>query len=97
MSDELAAPDDRKHKIHQKYRKKQSFRENERSGHSAEMLPDDQEDQPEAAFRRTQHRKIYGNGRSAEEKGGFVERKRILYPGALMKTEFSRSQDKGHE
>lgn len=59
------------------------------------MLPDDQEDQPEAAFEENAASEdMETETDPAEEKSGFAERRRIPYPGALMKAEFSRSQDR---
>ena len=46
-------------------------------------------------LRRAQHRKIWKQKSIRQEKRVvFAERRRIPYPGALMKTEFSRSQDR---
>ena len=89
MSDELAAPDDPETQGTSEIPEETELPENEEADIPQEMLPDDQH------LRRTQHRKIWKQKPIRQKKRAvFVERRRILYPGALMKTEFSRSQDR---
>ena len=85
MSDELAAPDDPETQGTSEIPEETELPENEEADIPQEMRPDDQEDQPEAAFEEnTASEDMETETDPAEEKSGFC--------GA--KPRFSRSQDR---
>lgn len=95
MSDERQNRIIQRHKIHQKHRKKQSFRKMKKRIFRRKCSRMIREISRKQHLRRTQHRKIWKQKPIRQKKRAvFAERRRIPYPGALMKAEFSRSQDR---
>ena len=82
MSDELAAPDDPETQDTSEIPEETELPENEEADIPQEMLPDDQEDQPEAAFEENAASEdMETETDPAEEKSGFCgaeEKYRIL-------------------
>ena len=79
ISDELAAPDDPETQDASEIPEETELPENEEADIPQEMLPDDQEDQPEAVFERAASEDIEQN-RSGRRRA-VLWAERILYPG----------------